>query len=60
MKTLLRKCMPCMLYTLKDLCPKCGGATIMPIPPRYSPQDSYGEYRRRLKKLSAERGTANG
>jgi len=53
MKTSLRKCTNCRLYTLKDLCPKCGLGTIMPIPARYSPQDSYGEYRRRLKKLAA-------
>ena len=49
-KTLLRKCSECGEYTLGDACPKCGGKTFMPIPAKYSPDDRYGEYRRRLKK----------
>jgi H/ACA ribonucleoprotein complex subunit 3 len=49
-KTLLRRCSPCRRYTLGEACPVCGGATIMPIPAKYSPSDKYGEYRRRLKK----------
>jgi rRNA maturation protein Nop10 len=32
-------------------------STMVPVPPRYSPEDRYGEYRRRLKK---ERGEGNG
>lgn len=50
MKTLLRKCPSCGEYTLREKCPKCGGATLMPIPAKYSPDDRYGEYRRRLKR----------
>ncbi len=50
MKTLLRKCGACRAYTLMGTCPKCGGATFMPIPAKYSPEDRYGEYRRRLKR----------
>lgn len=50
MKTALRKCPVCRAYTLKDVCPKCGGATLMPMPAKYSPDDKYGVYRRRLKK----------
>lgn len=50
MKTLLRKCPSCKEYTLRAQCPKCGGATFMPMPAKYSPDDKYGEYRRRLKK----------
>jgi len=49
-KTFLRKCPSCREYTLADKCPKCGGATLMPMPAKYSPEDRYGEYRRRLKK----------
>lgn len=49
MKTLLRKCSSCREYTLKDPCPKCGGTTVMTMPAKYSPEDRYGEYRRRLK-----------
>jgi H/ACA ribonucleoprotein complex subunit 3 len=49
-RTTLRKCPSCRAYTLKDTCPKCAGATFMPLPAKYSPEDRYGEYRRRLKK----------
>ncbi|MCE5296704.1 MAG: RNA-protein complex protein Nop10 [Euryarchaeota archaeon] len=48
MKTSLRKCDTCQEYTLKDLCPRCGKATIVPIPARFSPDDRYGKYRRML------------
>lgn len=49
MRTLLRVCRACSQYTLRDECPRCGGQTVVPLPPRYSPEDRYGEYRRRLK-----------
>jgi H/ACA ribonucleoprotein complex subunit 3 len=49
-KTLLRKCLSCREYTLREQCPKCGGATFMPMPAKYSPEDKYGKYRRLLKK----------
>ena len=35
------------MYTMKDVCPKCGHPASRPSPPRYSPEDRYGEYRRR-------------
>jgi H/ACA ribonucleoprotein complex subunit 3 len=57
MKTSLRKCPACLEYTLEPACKMCGAPTIVPVPPRYSPEDRYGEYRRRLKK---ERGESNG
>ncbi len=47
---LLHYCNICREYTLKDVCPYCGAKTINPHPPRFSPQDRYGEYRRKLKK----------
>lgn len=50
MRTLLRKCPTCRSYTMKETCPKCGGVTFMAMPAKYSPDDRYGEYRRRLKK----------
>ncbi len=50
MKSLIRKCCRCGRYTLKEVCPKCGGKTIMAIPPRFSPEDPYGKYRRELRK----------
>ncbi|HOE52474.1 MAG TPA: RNA-protein complex protein Nop10 [Methanomassiliicoccales archaeon] len=49
MKTTLRLCEGCAEYTLKDTCPRCGAKTSLPIPPRYSPEDRYGEYRRRAR-----------
>jgi H/ACA ribonucleoprotein complex subunit 3 len=47
---LLRKCANCGRYTMKtDACPYCKGKLTMPYPPKFSPQDKYGEYRRRYK-----------
>lgn len=50
MRTQLLKCIKCNRYTLQQTCLDCGVPTITPIPPRYSPQDKYGDYRRRAKK----------
>ncbi len=46
----MKKCKSCGIYTLSDTCPECGGETSSPHPPKFSPEDPYGEYRRRLKK----------
>lgn len=51
MKWRIRKCPQCRSYTLKSLCPKCGSNTIIPHPPRFSPDDKYVEYRIRIKYL---------
>lgn len=52
----LLKCEKCGDYTLNSTeCPKCGGRVIDPRPPRYSPQDKYGEYRRKAKKKARPR-----
>lgn len=37
---------------MEEECPKCGGGTVKPYPPRFSPDDRYGRYRRMLKKES--------
>ncbi|HLB67461.1 MAG TPA: RNA-protein complex protein Nop10 [Thermoplasmata archaeon] len=50
MRTFMRVCRTCRAYTLRDTCPKCGAASASPIPPRYSPEDRHGKYRRLLKK----------
>jgi len=34
---------------MMDKCPRCGETAVKPIPPRYSPLDKYGSYRRKLK-----------
>lgn len=48
----LRKCTACGTYTLRDLCPSCGSRAVPPGPAKYSPEDHYGKYRRRLKRLA--------
>lgn len=50
----MQRCAGCGSYTLSDQCPRCGARTAQPHPPRFSPEDRYGHYRRRLKKLAAE------
>jgi H/ACA ribonucleoprotein complex subunit 3 len=50
MKMKMRRCRLCKEYTLKDRCPHCGGELEVIYPPRYSPEDKYGKYRRILKK----------
>jgi len=46
MPPLLRKCIRCKRYTLKqDKCPYCGGALVIPHPPKFSPDDKYIKYR---------------
>ena len=42
----MRRCPDCKLYTLKDRCPECGTVSVNTFPPRYSPEDRFGKYRR--------------
>ena len=49
-RVLLMFCPACNDYTLQEKCPRCSGATRSNRPAKYSPEDPYGEYRRRLKK----------
>jgi H/ACA ribonucleoprotein complex subunit 3 len=42
----LKKCERCGLYTMKEQCPNCGERTQSAHPPKFSPQDKYGKYRR--------------
>ncbi|MBR6011052.1 MAG: RNA-protein complex protein Nop10 [Methanomicrobium sp.] len=41
-------------YTLSLTCPICAEPTVIAHPPRYSPQDRYGELRRKVKLSNAE------
>lgn len=50
MRSIMRKCEICGIYTLKERC-SCKNLTSVPIPPRFSPQDRFGEYRRKLKAI---------
>ncbi len=45
MKTLIMKCPSCGLYSMKNICPHCGAATVMAIPMKYSPADKFQKYR---------------
>ncbi|MDI6806899.1 MAG: RNA-protein complex protein Nop10 [Candidatus Aenigmarchaeota archaeon] len=46
----LRKCPECKRYTLKEVCRSCESATITPAPPKFSPVDKFGRWRRKLIK----------
>ncbi|HLF16358.1 MAG TPA: RNA-protein complex protein Nop10 [Candidatus Thermoplasmatota archaeon] len=50
----LRRCPRCKEYTLQDACPVDGTATVSAKPAKYSPEDPYGSYRRKLKRLDAQ------
>ncbi|MFX1481798.1 MAG: RNA-protein complex protein Nop10 [Promethearchaeota archaeon] len=51
----LFKCQDCGEYTLNSkTCPKCGGSVSSPRPPKYSPQDKFGSYRRKAKQKARE------
>lgn len=47
----IRFCSVCSKFTLGKNCGR-GHETVLPNPPRYSPLDKYGAYRRKLKKPS--------
>ena len=42
------KCLKCQKYTLQEDC--CKIKTISPKPPKFSPTDKYGKYRREEKR----------
>ncbi|RLE69318.1 MAG: RNA-protein complex protein Nop10 [Thermoprotei archaeon] len=44
----LRKCEKCNRYTLRNICPICEGRVKSPHPARFSLEDRFGKYRRRL------------
>lgn len=48
------KCPKCSTYTMEPLCPKCNEKTFSPKPPKYSPEDAYGDYRRKAKRKGLE------
>ncbi|NLV27665.1 MAG: RNA-protein complex protein Nop10 [Methanomicrobiales archaeon] len=49
MKGRIRYCPFDNIYTLSEICSQCGKPTITPHPFRYSPEDKYGSYRRRIR-----------
>lgn len=46
----IHKCISCENYTLEETCPRCGAKTMLPRPPKYSPEDKYARMKRELKK----------
>lgn len=50
----IRKCPKCRKYTLKKVCVNCKTETIVEKPPKFSPEDHYGKYRRMMKKELGE------
>jgi len=53
-KPAIRKCPSCNNYTMKIECENCRIETQLPKPARFSPEDKYGKYRRKLKKMVKE------
>lgn len=49
MKARIMKCKSCRIYTMQTKCKICGKETVEAMPPRFSPQDRYGDYRRKRK-----------
>lgn len=56
---LLKRCTACKEYTLQETCPRCGGKAKPNRPAKFSPEDQYGEYRRKLKRLDQAKGPGN-
>ena len=48
----ISRCKDCHTYTMDEDCPKCQGKAASPHPPKFSPEDRYGKYRRQLKALA--------
>ncbi|MBI4362136.1 MAG: RNA-protein complex protein Nop10 [Euryarchaeota archaeon] len=54
MRTKFWRCPQCRRYTLEHTCPRCQAETRNPIPPRFSPHDPFGRYRRMAKQTPGE------
>lgn len=53
MKHILR-CKSCGKYTMNISC-RCGGEAVTVIPAKYSPDDKYADYRRKVKRAELEK-----
>ena len=51
----IQKCPFCEQYTLQSRCPQCQTTTISSKPPKFSPVDKYGSYRRKEKTLELKK-----
>jgi len=53
---LLRKCVKCSAYTLKqDRCPYCGGEVRVPHPAKFSLNDRFEKYRIKARRSGVEK-----
>jgi len=43
------KCTKCEQFTMKEKCPKCKIKTLSIRPAKFSPEDKYAKYRRKVK-----------
>ncbi|MCQ1539144.1 RNA-protein complex protein Nop10 [Methanocalculus taiwanensis] len=50
MRGRMRRCTEDGTYTLSQQCKVCGRPTKPVHPPRFSPQDRYGKYRRQMRR----------
>ncbi len=56
----MKRCDGCGRYTYKSECPVCGSPASSPVPPKYSPDDRYGAYRRKaIEEAYGENGKHN-
>ena len=55
MSSRIRRCKNCGRYSLDPTCEACGSETTCPVPPKYSPEDRMGNYRRKQTVDSWER-----
>jgi H/ACA ribonucleoprotein complex subunit 3 len=46
-------CSRCERYTMNENCPVCGAPAPQARPGKYSPEDRWGEYRRKAKAQAA-------
>lgn len=49
MRSKIKRCRTCDLYTLKENCPICGAPAGQTKPARFSPEDRYGRFRRAMR-----------
>lgn len=49
------KCTKCAQYTMNEIC-DCGAKAATPKPAKFSPQDAYASYRRKVKLDDRKKG----
>ena len=54
MRHILR-CVKCGSFTMHEKC-RCGGEAVTIRPPKYSPEDKFGGYRRKIKEENWRKG----